>query len=336
MKSKILKFTLDSFKKIIPWAVAFLILMLLFLKYPPEQIWDQLQHTDIPLFTGFSLAYYLIILFTDSWLMQKVIHFFDADSRFSFKHILIARMVSYPLMTFNYFAGQVAFAYSLHQQENVSFKRMTSVFLYVTVLDLLWFCLFAFVGSLSMPILVGKFPINAYLNIVTLSILGSLFLAMIFKNTIKTVLPKNKKINAIFEKVKIKDWFFAFDKAHFRHTVWFLILKTPIHFVTVVSLYFAIIAFGATIPLEPVLFKAPVIFLAAGLPISPGGLGTVNFAMVELLAPEIKMSLSHFTLTDKKELMFGVSLLWIFANYFLKITNGMTLMFWRSIKKKKQ
>ena len=72
--------------------------------------------------------------------------------------------------------------------------------------------------------------------------------------------------------------------------------------------------------------NVPIVFLIGTLPITPGGLGTTNAAMVELLSPYLSGSIFANNQVSPKELLFAATLLWMFANYMMKIITGVILM----------
>ncbi len=80
---------------------------------------------------------------------------------------------------------------------------------------------------------------------------------------------------------------------------------------------------NAHIPLIQILAKIPIVFLIGALPITPGGLGTTNVAMIELLAPHLSGDIFATSNITPAELILSVSLLWMFVNYFLKVLVGL-------------
>ena len=75
-------------------------------------------------------------------------------------------------------------------------------------------------------------------------------------------------------------------------------------------------------PFVKILGNIPIVFFIGTLPITPGGLGTTNAAMVELLSPYMTSSIFSSGKINPKELMFTLTLLWMFINYALKALVG--------------
>jgi uncharacterized membrane protein YbhN (UPF0104 family) len=86
--------------------------------------------------------------------------------------------------------------------------------------------------------------------------------------------------------------------------------------------------FGAKVNGMIILATVPIIFMLGALPLTPGGLGTVQVAMVVLLRDKIQTPLFTQGEIQAEELLFALSLSWMAVNYLLKALFG--LYFWLS------
>jgi len=91
-------------------------------------------------------------------------------------------------------------------------------------------------------------------------------------------------------------------------------------------MYVVLKTFGVSIPFTVILGNLPLVFLLGTLPITPGGLGTTNAAMVELLYRHVSGPIFATGQVTPQEMIFTATLLWMFANYMLKIIVGTTLI----------
>ena len=91
-------------------------------------------------------------------------------------------------------------------------------------------------------------------------------------------------------------------------------------------MYVVVKTFSCHIPFTKILSNIPLVFFIGTLPITPGGLGTTNAAMVELLKGYLTGPIFANGAVTPAELLFSASLLWMFGNYLLKIITGSVLM----------
>jgi len=87
-------------------------------------------------------------------------------------------------------------------------------------------------------------------------------------------------------------------------------------------MYLAVGSFDAGIPFMAILSNIPLIFFIGALPISPGGLGTSNAALIELLKPFVSSPVVSAGVLSAGELLFSFSLAWMFVNYIMKVMIG--------------
>jgi uncharacterized membrane protein YbhN (UPF0104 family) len=120
--------------------------------------------------------------------------------------------------------------------------------------------------------------------------------------------------------------FHLFENARLADYARVAAMRIPIHFTIIVSLYVVVKTFGCNIPFTQILGNVPLVFLVGTLPITPGGLGTTNAVMVELLKGQLTGPLFATTSVTPAELLLCASLLWMFGNYVLKIITGAILM----------
>ena len=101
-----------------------------------------------------------------------------------------------------------------------------------------------------------------------------------------------------------------------------VVARLPVHAFIMCGMYVAITTFNVHIPFVKVLSNVPLIFFVGALPITPGGLGTSNAALVELLKPFVHGPAISSGAVAAGDLLFSFSLLWLFVNYFMKALTG--------------
>lgn len=302
-------------KNILPWLVAAGVFGWLFTIHPPQKVWGALQLVHLPIFVPFALGYFFLIYFADVFSLSRVL------KRFGFKvgmrDIWPARGVTYLIMVLNYGAAQAGFAYYLKRTKRIPIWEGLSIFTFIGFIDLYWVFTLAFVGSFFQEYQIGSLP----LKWIIWGLTAAAAVLFCFNLAFWRGKPAKKKKWKIFEWIRSKDIFKLFKEASARDYLKVALIRTPIHVSLMFSSYILIQTFGAHCPFLPILGSFPLVMLVGILPITPGGLGTSNATMVELLYPYITfMEAGKVT---NQELLLAASLLWMFTNYFLKVLFGL-------------
>jgi uncharacterized membrane protein YbhN (UPF0104 family) len=307
-------------KQIAPWIVACAIFIYLFHLYPPSRVWNALKYVNIPIFVTFSVFYFFFIFLVDSWSMKRVITKFSRVVRLH--DILAARGATYLVMVLNYPASQAAFAYYLKRRYNIPIFEALGIFLFIVVVDLLWIVTLALGGSLFQDYSVAGINLSHLVQTVAAVIYSIMFVWLAFwRRWVDWLLGRHVRI-PILERFRKKRVFHIFDQASVLDYIKVALMRTPIHFTIIISMYIVLLAFNTHIPFTKILGNIPIVFLVGTLPITPGGLGTTNALMVQLLYPYLTGPIFADGKVSPQELLFTATILWMFANYFLKVVVG--------------
>lgn len=292
----------------------------LFHLYPPGQVLSALSLVNLPVFAAFAIGYFIFIFFVDSWVMTRVISKFSHQVHF--RDILAARGATYLVMVVNYPASQAAFAYYLKRRYQIPIFEALAIFLFIVFLDLLWIISLALVGSFFQDYQLGGVDLGHTVRIVAFSAYAIAFLWIAFWRRWPERLFKIQRRPAFLERLRERKVFTIFVKARAFDYVKTALMRTPIHFTIIISMWVVLRTFHAEIPFTKILGNVPLVFLVGTLPITPGGLGTTNAVMVELLSPYLTGDIFTNGTVTPKELLFTASLLWMFANYLMKVIVG--------------
>lgn len=297
-------------KNILPWLMAVGIFAYLFHIYHPKQIWAALSYVSLPVFIPFTIIYFLIVYFADIFVMSKVLKRFGHDV--SVKELIPVRGATYLLMILNYAASQGAFAYYLKKTHRIPIFEALSIFFFIALVDLTWIMTLALIGSFFQDVVLAGQHLGRIVQIFALCFYSALFLSHYFWNRSWRVILwlRSKKIFKTFAEASPKDYFRT------------AAMRTPIHCSIIVAFYVLMKTFHADIPFVQILGNMPLVFLVGILPITPGGLGTTNAAMVTLLSPHVTGSLFQTSDITPAEMILAASLLWMFSNYLFKILTG--------------
>lgn len=300
--------------------IAVLIFSYLFKEYPPGKIWEAVKNANIPFFLSIAITYFIILYFVDSYTVSKTLTRFGYPV--SVKEIYPARGVTYLIMNLNYPASQAAFAYYLKRTRGVPIFEMLSVFFFIMVIDLYIVITLAFIGSFFQESIIRGVDIGRYVQIVVLIAYCVFIAQLVFWRGWFSKLSGIKKEIKLINWIKSKKIFVVFNEATVIDYIKIAVCRSPIHIAIILSLYIAVRAFGSYIPFVNVLGSVPIAFLIGTIPITPGGLGTTNVAIVELLSPHITGSMISSGLVNAGELIFAITIAWAVVNYTLKSLIG--------------
>ena len=316
-----MKIFLRYLRKILPWLVAAAIFAYLFHKYPLSQVLKSLSYVNLWSFSAFALGYFFFIYMVDALVFTHVFRKYSYNVHF--KDIILARGVTYLIMIINYPASQVAFAYYMKRRYQIPVFQALGVFLLIIYIDLLWIINLAFLGSffqrqevlgLNLSHTVRMFTIGAY-------IFTFLWLAF-WRNWPQRILGRPLFKNSFIEKQRRHPALRVFAETGVKDYLLLGIMRIPIHLTIIISMYIILKTFNVSIPFTKVLGNVPIVFFIGTLPITPGGLGTTNAGMVELLYRYVSGPIFESGQITPQELIFAATLLWMFVNYLLKAVIG--------------
>ncbi|MBI2091618.1 MAG: flippase-like domain-containing protein [Deltaproteobacteria bacterium] len=302
-------------KKILPWIVTAGIFVYLFSKYPPSSIWNSLKTVNILYFCAVASGYFLFMYLLDAYVITKILNHFG--HRETFKEMLSARGLTYLIMVVNYAASQAAFAFYQKRKHNVPISEMLGIFGIIVVIDLAILTALAFVTTFftTWPFEMLGMNIGHFVRLFALIVFAGFVVNILFwKGTFGKI--------SFLEKMRKKDFFSVLSKAGVGDYLSVAFWRLPVHIFIMVGMYFAIKPFNANVPFVSILANIPLVFFIGALPISPGGLGTSNAALVELFKPFITAGAIDAGFVTAGELLLSFSLVWMFANYLMKALTG--------------
>ncbi len=297
-----------------PWGVAVGIVVYLFRLYPLATVLEAGKSVNLIGFSSFALFYFFFIFVVDTWIFSRVLTRFHHPIKFI--ELLPARAVTYLIMILNYGASQGAFAYYLKRTKKVAVFEVLGIFAFISLVDLYWLMGMAVVGSFFQD-----FQIQGVRLAPIIRTMGGIAVVALAAHFVYWRYFSAKPWRAT-KWLREKKLFRIFHEAHLRDYAATALMRTPIHACIIACMYVVLLTFGAHVPLITILGATPIAFMLGVLPISPGGLGVTNGALVELLQQYIHSPLIDQGATTGAALILAASLLWVFANMALKAAIG--------------
>jgi uncharacterized membrane protein YbhN (UPF0104 family) len=291
-----------SIKIIFPWLIAAFVFYYLFSKYPLHQLIVASQNVNWFLFIGYSVFYFLFMWLIDCWTLSWLF------SRFGFptllRDLMRFRFASYLLMVFNFGAGQGFFAYFFKKRKGVPFFVSSSLILFIIIIDLYWTVSFAFIGSFFNDLVIGGVNLSPIIQ----TVWGGASVALISLILFCRLPLRWRAINW----VRTRDLFHTFNKAKLSDYGIIALFRLPMLLAVNTTLFFLGPMFHAPLPFIKVISYMPIIILIGALPITPGGMGTMQLATVEFFKDFV----------PDPSILVSLSLLFMFTNYLLKAIAG--------------
>ena len=303
------------FKKVFPWLVAAGVFAWLFSQYPPQNIYNSLKYVNILSFCAVAVSYFLIMFLIDTFSISRILARFGHPE--SVRELLPARGATYLLMVVNYAASQAAFAFYQYRRHGIPIAKMLGIFGIIVVVDLIILATLAFVTTFftSWPFEIGGMNIAHFVRVFTVAAVGGLFALVIAANAFA-----NNSFMRRLRRYRLVELLATTRPADYLVIV---VARLPVHAFIMCGMYVAITTFNVHVPFMKVLSNVPLIFFIGALPITPGGLGTSNAALVELLKPFVEGQAISSGAVAAGDLLFSFSLLWLFVNYLMKALTGL-------------
>lgn len=313
-----MKMLLAFFKKVFPWLMAILVFAWLFREYPPKNIYNSLKYMNIWYFCAIAVGYFVLMFFIDTFSISRVLSLFGHPEKV--RDLLPARGATYLLMVVNYAASQAAFAFYQYRKHGIPISKMLGIFGIIVVVDLLILSALAFVTTFftTWPFEIGGMNIAHFVRIFTIAaIAGVLALVVIANASANSGFVKRLRKNHLIDLIATT------KPLDYLRTA---IARLPVHAFIMCGMYVAIWPFNAYIPFMKIISNIPIVFFIGSLPITPGGLGTSNVALVELFKPFIQSPIIAGGELSAGDLLFSFSLVWLFVNYLMKAITGVVCM----------
>jgi hypothetical protein len=247
-------------RRALPWAIGLAILAVIATRVPVAAFRAAIgrgPHVQLGLFT---LATMVAILCTDS--LSTWIGLVALRMRRPLSHVVMVRGATYVLFLINYALGQGAFGYYLNRTGVTGLRAVgATLFLLGTNLATL------LVVTMATWLFAGSDPRHAALWW-TLVALCLAFLVYLFVIVVSPRMLANVQILAPL-----------FDSGLRGHAL-AIVGRLPHIAVLVLSYWVALRVWGIPVPLVAGLTLMPAVIIATALPISPGGLGTTQAALV--------------------------------------------------------
>lgn len=278
---------------------------------------------NILAFSLFAVGYFLVMYIVDSLSISRILTHFGHPN--SLRDILPARALTYLLMVINYAASQAAFAFYEYRKRQVPISEMMGIFGIIAFLDLYLLATLAFLASLieDWSITVFGLPVGTFIRLFTLCGYAFLLINIAFWNGWLNKIPILHYLAPLFDRLRNKPFFSVLKRSKPEDYLYTAIMRLPVHALILLSLYVVALTFRSHIPFINVAANTPLIFFIGSIPITPGGLGTTNAVLVELFKPYITSAAIANGLISAGDLLFAMSLMWMFANYLLKSSAGL-------------
>lgn len=309
-------------KTLFPWVVAAAVLTWLFKIYPINQILSSVKLANPWGVGGLAIGYFYFIWRLDAFGVGYTISRL-VGHRIPWREILPIRAAVYPLSLLNYGAGQAAFAYTLQRRYRIPAGDLIGFFTLLTAADFFWVITMAFIGSFM-----GEHRVLGVDLTPTVRLIGGTTYALITAHLLFWRLRWEDRVRGAawqraFQWLRAKRLFRVFHEATLGDYLRLGLLRLPITCAMTIVLYFVAHLFHAHVSLTAIVGNVPIAALIGIIPISWGGVGTSNKALVDLLTPHLLLSPEVAASVSAESLILAMSLVWMFANYLLKLGVGL-------------
>ena len=254
-------------KRIFPWVVAFAIAGYVFRVVSIEEAWSALLQARVeiilPVVLGTVLCWFLIESRAYAYVFSRF------NTAVSWQEARSLRGVTYLLTPIHLSLGKAALVLRLQRVKKVPLlEGASSVALYQTI-DAVVLAGLTAIGLWLIP----STPETSAAQGVAIAIV---IVLLLYLTLIRSDRPKLHPL----DRVRHLTLHHAHRRIRIRDAVIIVAAKLAYHLIAVAAFYFGLRAFGIDVPFTLVLATTPTIEAIGGLPITPGGLGTQQAAML--------------------------------------------------------
>lgn len=307
-------------RKSFPWLIAAALLGWLLSQYPAEQLLISVRLADYRMLFPLSIGYFLIIWCIDCIGTSLLLRRFVAP--ISWRQLLPIRAATYLLSLINYGAGQAAFAIALKKSHQLATGDTIASFLLLTATDLFWVVTLAFVGTFFGAHAVLGVNLIPWVQVVAAALYAAIGGHLLFWGLRCDRRVTGQRWDRCIAWLARHHLIRIFQTATLRDYARLALVRLPIHLMLVLVLALVIVSFHGHVPLLAVLGNVPIAILIGTIPISWGGIGTSNKALVDLLTPHLSIATEYAGTIHPEELILTMSLVWMMANYLIKMIFG--------------
>jgi uncharacterized membrane protein YbhN (UPF0104 family) len=288
-----------------PWLVTVVIFYFVFQRVPVEKVVDAALHANLKIFLPILLTCLIFQFFWDVLAYTLLFRWFDTDV--SYTDMIPIRGASYILIALNFFVGQGGLALLMNRWKGLSIKRTSSIILFTIFNDYFLLLAFCLVGAFQIPgvDLADFFMPGDKGDLVRFVVISWLYFWMHI-GFYRWYLPRTKRLQRFKQSV----FFSSFHEAPTARYFKLGAVKSVNFFVGIFAYYFAFPAFGLHVPLLYLVTFIPIVWLIGSIPITIMGFGTVQAAMIWLVAGYAQGSGSP---QEIEAAVLALSLLWSFS-----------------------
>jgi len=296
----------------LPWLICIGLLYYLFQRYPLQSVLAAVDQANIAAFAGFVLVYFPYLVLMDSWSLRQIFSRFGM--RTTLRDMLEVRLTSNLAMIVNYGVGQGFLAYLIKRRFKVPLATSSSVLGYVILTDFYWALTIAFTGTFFSEAMAGGHDLAPWIRGVWCAASALL---------VSIICIWRLPLPALGSRWSgVQNFFATFHGAATRQHVKAMLSRLPLHLATSTYLYFLALCFGAHIPFPIVATLLPLTVIVGAIPITPSGLGTVQFTAIMLFQGHVSGTGAGVEPINGAQLIFAMSILFTASIYCLKLISG--------------
>lgn len=259
-------------RRFLPWALTAAILWYLFRKVPAVQAWQAAREARLEVFIPVSVAAVTLWFFLESGAFAYLFSRFNAALTWSEARSL--RGLTYLLTPINWNAGTAAIVLHLRRSKGIGALDSSSSMLFYSTIDGI------VLGCLT---LIGTRTLEPSTTITGIARAAAVFVCV--QVVILTALMLRQPDWPWLRRVRNLGIFRTYRMAGGRELTVLVGIRTMYFAAYVLFFWVGANAFHVDVPLDFAMASSPLILLSAVLPITPGGLGTQQAAMLFLFAP---------------------------------------------------
>lgn len=266
-------------RKWAPWFVTVAVFVYVFYRVPFDKVLDAAVHVNLWIFLPLLLANIAFHFFWNVLIYTLLFRWFGVEV--TYRGMMPIKGATYLLVLLNFFAGQGGLALLMNRWKNLSMSRASSIIVFALFVDYYLILAFCLAGAFQLDDvdLVRFFDSGDEGGLVRFVVISWAF--FVFHIAFyRWYLPRSKGLTWFKQNQVLA----AFREAPLALYLKLGAVKSVNSVIGIVTCYYALTAFGVRVPLLHLIVMLPIVWMIGSVPITVMGLGTVQAAMIWLVA----------------------------------------------------
>ena len=303
-----------TLRKWAPWIITVAVFIYVFYRVPFDKVLEAALHVDLWIFLPLLIANIAFHFFWNVLIYTLLFRWFGTE--LTYRGMIPIKGATYLLVLLNFFVGQGGLALLMNRWKGLSISRSSSIIIFSLFVDYFLILAFCLAGAFQLDdVDLVKFFVSGEEGDLVRFVVISWAFFVLHIAFYRWYLPRSKGMTWVKENQVLT----SFREAPIKMYLKLGGVKAANNIVGIITCYYALTAFGIHVPLLHLIVMLPLVWIIGSIPITVMGLGTVQAAMIWLVARSAEGSGTPEEITAA---VVAYSLLWAISSHIAHFAIG--------------